>query len=311
MFHELRSEEILEHAGTDGNIFQEVVDESEDEPQRDAPGTKTPPQTVKPISATMSREDFQALRERDPVGALEFVMSLDIFSPKVSTEASTDITSELLEDSRNSLLDEFRTQILEVDLLQTIEQDESIIAKTRDLLHRFSNSFFVPKFVQFVVDLGSTLDQIEVDLQKQKEVQANLEDRIKRKDALLAVIEKSKEKIDSFKEEVPNVQVKLERYDRVISNYENAIRDLESKKQTLSTRNEEIKQEASFTIERIEEFQKLDVEVNRLTIEKITSMTSSIVQRYAMANLQPSLKSNTFCNSNFHVLLNNFKFHIL
>jgi len=267
LFHELRSEEILEHAGTDGNIFQEVVDESEDEPQRDAPGTKTPPQTVKPISATMSREDFQALRERDPVGALEFVMSLDIFSPKVSTEASTDITSELLEDSRNSLLDEFRTQILEVDLLQTIEQDESIIAKTRDLLHRFSNSFFVPKFVQFVVDLGSTLDQIEVDLQKQKEVQANLEDRIKRKDALLAVIEKSKEKFEIFKKEVPNVQAKLERYDRVISNYENAIRDLESKKQTLSTRNEEIKQEASFTIERIEEFQKLDVEVNRLTIE--------------------------------------------
>jgi hypothetical protein len=67
------------------NIFQEVVDESEDEAQCDSPGTKTSPQMVKPISATMSREYFQALRERDPVGDLEFVMNLDIFSPKVST----------------------------------------------------------------------------------------------------------------------------------------------------------------------------------------------------------------------------------
>jgi len=69
----------------------------------------------------MSQEEFQALKEWDPYGALEIVFNFDIFSLKVSIEPSTGTGSELSESSKASLLNEFRTQILRVDLSQEIE----------------------------------------------------------------------------------------------------------------------------------------------------------------------------------------------
>jgi len=44
--------------------------------QQDSPETKTPTQMTKSISVSMSREEFQAMRERDPYGSLEIAFNL-------------------------------------------------------------------------------------------------------------------------------------------------------------------------------------------------------------------------------------------
>ena len=97
------------------------------------------------------------------------------------------------------------------------------------------------------------MDQIVVDLHKHRDGQSNLEDQIERKNTILVAIEKSKEKIDNFKKEVPVVQRKIEKYDRTISNHEKAIRDMKLKKQSLLARDEELKKEATITIEKVDE----------------------------------------------------------
>jgi len=107
----------------------------------------------------------------------------------------------LKESSRASLLNELRSQILEIDLFHKIEQDENIIPKVKNLLHKLANSFLEPKFVQFAIGLEPILDQLDVDLPTSRDGQAKLADQIKCKDKLLAAIEDSKKRIDNFKEE--------------------------------------------------------------------------------------------------------------
>jgi len=74
------------------------------------------------------------------------------------------------------LLSELGTQVLEVDLFQKIKEDDSVILKFKDLFHHLITSSLGDKFIAFVVELESTLDQVVVALFKHRDGQKQLAD---------------------------------------------------------------------------------------------------------------------------------------
>ena len=116
--------------------------------------------------------------------------------------------------------------------------------------------------------MGPILDHVVFYLQRHRDCQAKLEDQIKHKVELLAEIEEIKKKIDNFKKEVQVVQDKIEEYNHTISNYKKAIQELESKKEALLANDKELREEASLTIEKVNESKIQIAEVNKLTIER-------------------------------------------
>jgi seryl-tRNA synthetase len=78
---------------------------------------------------------------------------------------------------------------------------------------------------------------------------------------IMAEVEKSKQKIYNFKEEVPNVKKKMWEYDLAISKHEEAIRELRSKKESLLKKDEKLKKEANLLIKKIEESKRQNAEI--------------------------------------------------
>jgi len=139
MPHGSNFEDSSEHTEINGTVRKEVVAESENESEHDFPITNVLAFMIKSISATMSKDEFWAMKKQNPIGAIKFVMNLDIFSSKTNTKSSVGIVSAHPKSYKASLLLEFQTQVLEVDLFKKIEQDENIIPKVKDLLHRLIN----------------------------------------------------------------------------------------------------------------------------------------------------------------------------
>ena len=258
------SEDDTKHTNTDEEGSKEDVVESEDESKQDSPKTKSPTPVTKSTSVTISQEEFDALRERDPFEALDLMLVSHILPSNTDTKPLSGAASELSEYSKANLIEELRTKVLEVDLFQAIEQDESIIPGIKNLLHRLTNSSLDPKFIKFSVELEPVLDQIDVDLHLKKDGQTKLADQIKCRDELMAEIEESKEKIYRFKREVPNVKKKMEEYDLAISEHEKAIQELKSNKKSLLEKDERLKKEANITIKKVEDSKWQNAEIAKL-----------------------------------------------
>jgi len=222
---------------------------------------------TKSTSATISQEEFEALRKRDPFEALDLMLNGNIFSSRIDTRPSTGVASDLSEISKATLLEELRTKVLKVDLFQAVEQDESIIPRIKTLLRKLTNSSLDSKFVKFYVKLEPILDQIAVDLHQKKNDQAKLANQIKRRDELMVEVEKYKKKIYSFKQEVPNVKKKMEEYDLAISKHEAEIQESKSKKESLMEKDGRLKKEANPTIKKVEETKRHDAEVAKFADE--------------------------------------------
>jgi hypothetical protein len=74
-----------------------------------------------------------------------------------SLNVSTDAPSET---SKENLLAEFRDKVLKVNLLEAIEQDESIIDEVKGLLHKLCELPSGSNFQNLSQVLGSLLDNI-------------------------------------------------------------------------------------------------------------------------------------------------------
>jgi len=70
---------------------------------------------------------------------------------ETSMGPSVDNTTDHPESSEASLVLELRTQILEIDSFQQIDQDESVVLRIKDLLHRLKNSSLGNKFIKFAI----------------------------------------------------------------------------------------------------------------------------------------------------------------
>lgn len=263
----LNSEDDTKHTDTDGEGRKEYVKESKDESKQDSPKTKSPTRVTNSTSVTISQEEFDVLKERDPFEALDLMLVGNILPSNTDTESSTSAASELSENYKADLIEELRTRVLEVDLFQAIEQDESIIHGIKNVLHRLTNSSLDPKFIKFSVELEPILDQIVVDLHMKKDSQTKLADQNKCRDELMDEIEESKEKIYIFKREVPNVKKKVEEYDLAISEYEKAIQELKSNKKSLLEKDERLKKEANLTIRKVEDSKRKNAEIAKLKTE--------------------------------------------
>ena len=135
------------------------------------------------------------------------------------------------------------------------------------MLHRLTKSSLGPKFIGFSVELEHLIDQIAIDFHQKKYDQVKLVDQIKRRDGIMAEVKKSRQKIYNFKQEVPNVKKKMEEYDLAISKHEEAIRELQSEKESLLEKDDKLKKEVNLTIKKIEESNWQDVEVAKLAEE--------------------------------------------
>jgi DNA repair ATPase RecN len=163
------------------------------------------------------------------------------------------------------ILAEFRDKVLKVNLLEAIEQDESVIGEIKGLLRKLCELPSGSKFQSLSHSLGPLLDNINQSFQEKKTDQAHLEEQTRRCDQLLADVSAFNVKFEAFRQETPVVRQKVEEIDVAITKHRAEIQALETQRINLLDKEKLMKQEAQTALQKVRESQRSRQQIQALT----------------------------------------------
>jgi len=143
--------------------------------------------------------------------------------------------------------------VLGKKLFEAIEQDDNIISKVKELLHKLSKLPSGLKFQEISQTLEPLINSINQDFQQKKANQSKLEEQTLRCDQLLAKVATFQAKLDAFRQEIPNTQQKVAELDSTIAKSKAEIQNLELQKATILEKEGLMKKEASVAIQKDKE----------------------------------------------------------
>jgi chromosome segregation ATPase len=194
------------------------------------------------LDATISQEELDRLEQENPLDAFAFLMKNDALFSKNSGKSSNVSADAPSQTSKENLLAEFRDKILKINLLEVIEQDETVIDEVKELLRKLSELPSGSKFQDLSQVLEPLLDSINQSFQQKKTSQVELEEQTQRCDQLLADVSAFNIKFEAFQQETPVTRQRVEEIDAAIAKRKAEIQDLKTQKANLLDKEKLMKQ---------------------------------------------------------------------